>query len=319
MNNVIWQEAMVVSIQEIASGIRRIELSPLEGVTHYDPGSHIDVQVQVNDARETRSYSLIGESGGDAYVIAVRLASDGRGGSIAMHALEAGQTVRISKPKNLFSLSYTSKSYLLVAGGIGVTPLVSMASALARRGADVRMVYMGRDRSMMALIPELTAVLGDRLTVHADSESGPLDMNALVQTVEGDGEAYVCGPIGMLESVRSLWASSGRVPHRLRFETFGSNGHRPPQSFVVDIPRLGKQIVVPADRSMLEALEEAGAEPLFNCRRGECGLCSVQILSVDGEVDHRDVFFSDRQKAESSHMCSCVSRIASGRISIELP
>jgi len=127
----------------------------------------------------------------------------------------------------------------------------------------------------------------------------------------------VCGPIGMLEAAKRAWQESGRPVDGLRFETFGNSGRYASEPFTVRIPRLGKEIVVARNQTMLHALEAAGVDMIFDCRRGECGLCAVKILEVDGKVDHRDVFFSDAQKATNAQLCTCVSRVVGGSITID--
>jgi vanillate O-demethylase ferredoxin subunit len=121
----------------------------------------------------------------------------------------------------------------------------------------------------------------------------------------------------MLEAAKRAWRESGRPVDGLRFETFGSSGRYAAESFTVRIPRLGKEIVVPSNQTMLDALEAAGVEMIWDCRRGECGLCALRILDVDGTVDHRDVFFSDAQKASDTQLCTCVSRVVGGSITVD--
>ena len=117
-----------------------------------------------------------------------------------------------------------------------------------------------------------------------------------------------CGPVPMLEAVKRAWAAAGRPPADLRFETFGSSGRLPAQAFEVRIPRHDLSIQVPADSSLLEALEAAGVQTLWDCRRGECGLCAMDVLAVEGELDHRDVFLSAHEKEAGTRICACVSR-----------
>ena len=121
----------------------------------------------------------------------------------------------------------------------------------------------------------------------------------------------------MLEAAKRHWGQSGRRIDKLRFETFGSSGRFASQPFKLNIPRLGLEIDVPANQTMLEALEAAGVEMIFDCRRGECGLCALPILAVDGIVDHRDVFFNDEEKATNKKLCTCVSRIVGTSLTID--
>jgi vanillate O-demethylase ferredoxin subunit len=117
----------------------------------------------------------------------------------------------------------------------------------------------------------------------------------------------------MLDAIKTAWAEAGRPPAQLRFETFGSSGRFAPEAFAVRIPRLGLETLVPHDVSMLEALEACGADLMFDCRRGECGLCQVKVLDIDGVIDHRDVFLSDAQHKKGDRLQSCVSRVVSPR------
>jgi len=123
----------------------------------------------------------------------------------------------------------------------------------------------------------------------------------------------------MLEAAKRHWHEAGRPVAQLRYETFGSGGSLASAPFKVSIPRLGLEIDVPANRSMLEALEEAGVEMIFGCRRGECGLCVLPIVEAPFPVDHRDVFFSPEEKATNGKLCTCVSRIAGGSITVDTP
>ena len=148
-------------------------------------------------------------------------------------------------------------------------------------------------------------------------EGRRVDIAAEIARLDPEGELYVCGPIGMLEAAKRGWRESGRPVDRLRFETFGNSGAHPSVAFVVKIPRLGKEIAVGANETMLDALEEANVGMIFDCRRGECGLCALPILAVDGVVDHRDVFFSDAEKALSLKLCTCVSRVYGASITVD--
>jgi ferredoxin-NADP reductase len=309
-----WGSATVVDVCAVADGVRQVVLEPVGPGPAAPPGSHIDIEVFVNGGRDIRSYSVVGTGPyGNQIVLGVQLARQSRGGSAYMHALRRGSQVTITQPLQNFPLTYGRPSYVLVAGGIGITALVAMGKALKARGADYRFVYGTRSRRLMAFLEELRADHGDRLEVYVDDEDNRLDVDSLVKGCAPDAEMYVCGPIPMLDAIRRAWAVAGRPPFGLRFETFGSSGRFAPEPFQVRIPRLGLETIVPHDVSMLEALELAGADMMFDCRRGECGLCEVRVLAVDGAIDHRDVFFSDTQHQRGDRMCTCVSRAVSPR------
>ena len=130
-----------------------------------------------------------------------------------------------------------------------------------------------------------------------------------VRDVDSDTEAYVCGPIRLMDAVRRAWLERGLPIANLRMETFGNSGWFDPQEFTVRVPALGLETRVKPNQSMLEALEAAGADMLYDCRKGECGLCEVRVAALEGDIDHRDVFYSERQRNAREKMCCCVSRV----------
>jgi vanillate O-demethylase ferredoxin subunit len=315
-----WIPATLRATRALTPGIREFTLVPDEGAAPYPTGAHLRIRLDVAGRATTRHYSLVGAAPRDgAWRIAVQREDAGRGGSRAMWALEPGARLTLSRPASHFELAAGAPEVLLLAGGIGITPMLGMAEALRRRGARFRLLYAGRARAAMAYLPELASMLGDALVVQAEDEAGRPDLAAAFAALAPAAEAYVCGPIGLLGAARRAWAAAGRPPASLVFETFGSSGHAAPRDFVVRIPRLGREVRVPADVSMLEALEAAGVGVLSDCRRGECGLCALDVLAVEGRVDHRDVFLSDRQHAENRRICACVSRMAGGGITIDPP
>jgi vanillate O-demethylase ferredoxin subunit len=312
-----WGEGVVRATRDLSPDIRSIEIAPASGFVPPSPGSHVNVGVMIGDRPDTRSYSIVGPCADGVYRIAVKRLQESRGGSAYMWSLAPGARLSVSAPANHFDLSLGRPEYLLLAGGIGITPVFTHALALARAGAKFRMLYACRGRRDAALAAELAREIGDRLRLIVSEEGARVDIPAEIARLDPEGEFYVCGPIGMLEDAKRAWAASGRPVDKLRFETFGSSGLRPSVPFTVRIPRLGKAIEVGANESLLEALEGAGVDMIYDCRRGECGLCALPILEVEGEVDHRDVFFSDAEKAENGKLCTCVSRVYGASITLD--
>jgi ferredoxin-NADP reductase len=312
-----WLEARIEATREVARDIRLLEIRPAHGAVPWGPGSNLNVTVMAGGRPDTRSYSLVGEPDPDVYRITVKRLPESRGGSAYMWSLAPGARLRITQPKNHFELAFGRPDYLLIAGGIGITPIYGMALALARRGARFRLLYAARGRADLAFAPELEAQLGDRLELFVSDEGRRIDVMAEIQHLTPGGELYVCGPIPLLNDAKRAWAASGRRMGGLRFETFGNSGLYAPEPFVVRIPRLGLTVRVPENQSMLDALEQAGVEMIHDCRRGECGLCAVDIVEAEGVVDHRDVFFSEEQKARNRKLCTCVSRAVRGGITID--
>jgi ferredoxin-NADP reductase len=312
-----WIPARLHSIKDVARDIRLFEIAPDEGVRPYAPGSHIDVSVIVEREQDARSYSLVGEPKSEALSIAVKRSLSSRGGSEYMWSLTTGARVTISRPKNHFELSFGPGEYLLVAGGIGITPIYGMALSLLQRGSNFRLIYAARSRPDMAFADHLSNAIGDRLELYPEDSVGRVDLAKQIHSIAPHAEIYVCGPVGMIEAVKRCWRDQGRPQHKLRFETFGCTGHYPSEGFVVSIPRLQREFSVLSNRSLLETLEAEGIEMISNCRRGECGVCVVDVLDADTEIDHRDVFFSDSEKAQSRKICTCVSRAVGGRLIID--
>ena len=310
-----WRPARIVAQRDLTPTIREFSIQ-LEAPSACPVGSHLKIAVQTGVPEDFRSYSIVGATG-DVVRIAVKKLDDSRGGSAFMWTLKTGERVQVSAPQCDFPLNEQASHYLLLAGGVGVTPLVAMAERLASRGASVKMLYAARDACEFAYGAELAGLLGKRLGLHDASAGQTIDLSKEIAALPADGELYMCGPLGLMEAVKTIWAEQKRPASNLRYETFGSSGRFAVAPFVVHVPRLGISVRVPENRTMLDALEEAGVAVLSECRRGECGLCAVQIANVQGDIDHRDVFFSQDQHAESRHMCACVSRLAGGEVTIE--
>jgi vanillate monooxygenase ferredoxin subunit len=314
-----WLKAGVVGLRDLSPTVRELTLRPDGGAIGWSVGSHLRVQVVHADGRlDERCYSLVGLPGpGADWRIAVKRAEPSRGGSAFMWRLAVGDALTLQAPANHFELPPTPLPTLLLAGGIGITPVYGMALALAARRADVRMVYAARSDDELVYGAELQAALGPRLSTRVDGRGGRLDVEAEIAALAPEGQLLVCGPVPLLHAVQAAWAAAGRAPQRLRFETFGNTGALPTEPFWVELPRHGMRFEVPADRSLLEMLESHGVPCLADCLRGECGLCAVEVLEVQGRIDHRDVFFSAAEKSGNQRLCACVSRACGGGLVID--
>lgn len=311
-----WLDAVIESHRDVTPTVREFCIKPADGAQPHEPGGHLQLQLLVNGQPVTRSYSLVGAPDLTCYRIAVKRLDDGRGGSLAMWQLATGDRLQVTAPQNYFALDLNAPAYLLVAGGIGITPLVSMAQTLGQRGAAVRMLYGARAQAELAFLPLLDAAVGDGLQSFVGERGEQIDFAREIAALRQGAQMYICGPAPMLDAARRAWAAAGRPLADLRYETFGNSGRFAPQAFRVQIPRHQMDIMVPADCSLLDALEMAGLQTISNCRRGECGLCTMEVLSVKGEIDHRDVFLSDHEKQTRQRMCVCVSRVV-GEVTLE--
>jgi ferredoxin-NADP reductase len=304
-----WQHGRVITTDRLTDTIVRIEIE-VGLPARAEPGAHVDVRVPIDGRVDVRSYSVVDSSvDGTMLALSVHRAPTSRGGAVAMHALRPGDALELTKPMNDFPLRPGADRYLLVAGGVGITAILGMADRLRRLGAEYRLVYAGRSASAMAYLRRIQAEHGDRLSLHVGDEGSSLVVPALVRSVTEGEELYVCGPIRLMDAVRRSWLERRLPPARLRMETFGNSGWFEPQPFTVRVAGTAITAEVGPGETMLEALEAAGADLLSDCRKGECGLCEARVVTLTGDIDHRDVFYSERQHDARSKLCICVSRV----------
>jgi ferredoxin-NADP reductase len=305
-----WALGQVVSSVPVAHDVRRITIArPARG--RAAPGSHVDVRVPVGETTDVRSYSVVeSDDDGGLLTISVLLVPQSRGGSAFMHGLVPGDELAVTQPLQNFPLRVGAPRYLMLAGGIGITAVAEMARVLRHVGADYTLVYVGRGRERMAYVVELAELHGERLVLRVDAEGSPLDVADLVGSVDKQTELYMCGPIRLMDAVRRTWQDAGLPPANLRYETFGSSGWFEPQEFVARVPQRQVETTVRTDETLLEALTRAGVDLMYDCRKGECGLCLLDVACVDGDLDHRDVFLSADQQASGRSLATCVSRVA---------
>jgi len=317
----------VAEVRDINPLIRLFKLAPLNGepLPEFDAGAHISVQVKLpNGASDWRAYSLVeldpaaDRHAPGSYTIAVRREDQGQGGSRFMHYVMNGEVLNVKPPKNDFPMHASEGRVMLIAGGIGVTPMASMAARCRAQGQSVRLVYAGRNRHSMAFLPQLQALLGDDLVVHADDEAGaPLNVDALLASCDERDQLHVCGPKPLLDAVLAAARARGWPPERVHFELFA-----PPaaeagdRGFEVVLAQSQRTLQVGATQSLLDALIEAGCDPLFDCKRGECGVCTTTV--IEGDVDHRDYCQTDAERAAGKVMQTCVSRSRGPRLVLDL-
>ena len=313
-----WAPARVVEVADVTPRARRITLER-PGLRRAVAGEHVDLRVpSAHDPGRllTRSYSVVDSEDGRLSITVLR-GRDSRGGSAYLHGVGVGETLECSQPLQNFPLRLGAARYVLVAGGIGVTALVETARVLAATGREHELHLLARSRDDLAYLARLEGRHGEALAVHVVAVGSGLDVEALVARVAADPavaatELYVCGPIRLMDAVRRAWERHDLPAANLRFETFGNSGWFEPETFVVRVPDLGLEVPVAPEQSMLEALVGAGAPVMYDCLKGECGLCRLRVVGTDGELDHRDVFLSREQQEAGTAVCACVSRVAGG-------
>lgn len=314
-------QVIVHQLRPIARGVLEVTLvSESQGLLPKStPGAHIDLHLPNG---QTRAYSLTQAGSIESqsqYVVAVGLAASSRGGSSYVHhKLALGQVLTVGVPRNLFKLVDDPAPVMLIAGGIGITPLLAMAMQRLRHELPWRMVYAARNRAGAAYVTELSA-FSDQVRFHFDDENNgqPMDLRSVLTGVSAQTHIYCCGPSALMDKVREL--AVGHPTDRLHFESFGGNPQVPTtenRPFVVELARKRKTIEVAANQSILEALESCGVVLPSVCREGACGTCECAVL--EGEVDHRDQILSPKDKASHQVLMACVSRARGERLVLDI-
>jgi ferredoxin-NADP reductase len=317
----------VVRTQRLeAHNIISLELVPAAGQVFpaFEPGAHIDVHLP----GFVRHYSLLNafDAASPRYVVAVLKDAKSRGGSKYIHEqLRVGQTLQISQPRNNFKLDAAKPAgvpTVLLAGGIGVTPLLGMMRELRRQAQPVKMIYCARSQQGAAYLDELQGLCGDNVSshIHFDDAQGAPDLAQLLAGLAPETRLYACGPSPMLDAFVSTCAALGYThAHIERFaaaplaqtETAASA-----QGYAVTLQKTGVVVQVPPGKSILDALLDAGHNPDFSCGEGVCGSCETRIIS--GDVEHRDSILSASEQAANKSMMICVSRCRSGDLVLDL-
>jgi len=305
-----------------AADICSFELVSADGkpLPAFSAGSHIDVPLP---GGITRQYSLCNEPGeSHRYQIAVLRDANSRGGSSAMHErVNVGDVIEISAPKNHFPLAHEAKKSLLLAGGIGVTPILCMAERLAATGGAFEMHYCTRSAERTAFRERIAASrFADRVRFHFDDgdASQKLDIAGLLGSPEGGTHLYVCGPKGFMDAVLGTARERGWPAAQLHCEYFSAEvvHSASDESFEVQIASTGRIVVVPRDKTVVQALTEAGVEVQTSCEQGVCGTCLTRVL--EGVPDHKDMYLTPEEQAANDQFTPCCSRAKSARLVLDL-
>ncbi|MFJ8331335.1 PDR/VanB family oxidoreductase [Streptomyces sp. NPDC094437] len=303
-----------ISLASSSGASRCYELRAADGGTlpPFEAGAHVDVHLGPS---LVRSYSLLNSpQQKDRYLICVRRDDTGRGGSQAMHRdIAVGQRLRISAPRNLFAL-VDAERYILLGGGIGVTPLLSMAETLAARGAAFTLHHYTTGEADAPLLERLReAPFADRVTVHhsAAGDSVRAGLPAELHAPDAESAVYVCGPAGFMAHVTERAGELGWRDGQIRLERFAPAARTDEQpaddgEFSVRIASTGACYAVPPDRTIAEVLTDHGVEIELSCEQGMCGACLTPVLA--GEPDHRDDVQTSEEHAANTQITLCCSR-----------
>lgn len=280
------------------------------------PGSHIDVHLPNGLVRQ---YSLCTELNANHYEIAVLNEPQGRGGSAFMHqSLKLGDHLKISEPKNLFLLDSSAKKTLLLAAGVGITPILTMAEHLLQKGADFSLHYCTKSPEQSAYMERIkNSGLAPSSHFHF-SQDGRINLAEVIKEALDDLHLYVCGPAEFNDAVIDCATSKNWQPSNIHREYFSAApiDHSQDGSFEIEINSNGEILSVPADQSMLNVLEDNGYFIPVACEEGVCGTCLTGLL--EGEADHKDVFMASQEHAKMDQITPCCSRAKSARLKLDL-
>lgn len=314
----IARTVRVADIANVAGGIKVLRLEDPDGLPlpAWTPGAHIDLLA----GDFSRKYSLCGNPSDPHYTIAVLREDEGRGGSRFIHdTVLPGQLLRLRGPKNYFRLEDSAARHVLIAGGIGITPIIAMADQLKQLNRDYVIHYCGRSRGAMAFADRLVRDHGSRAVLHVSDEGNRADLASIVAGCGESGACiHACGPAGLLEALNGHCA--GLPEGMLRSEVFSTDGAGAMQAgdtaFGIELEDSDLSLTVAAGQTLLDVVRAAGIDVPSDCEEGLCGSCEVRVL--EGEVDHRDKVLSTSERAEGSRMMACCSRAVGQKLRLAL-
>ncbi|GAB13289.1 oxidoreductase [Arthrobacter globiformis NBRC 12137] len=304
----------------LATGVVELELASEDGsdLPVWEPGAHVDL---ILPSGTVRQYSLCGDPGYlSAYKVAVLLDEKGRGGSREVHeGLETGTVVTIRGPRNHFPLG-EHESYLFIAGGIGITPMLAMARKVAAEGRNWRLIYGGRSLDTMAYLPEIKALKGGKVELVPADTKGIPDIKGAIENATG-AHVYTCGPEPMLrvveENTKALLGADF-----FHFERFGADPNAVPEdtdgdtAFEVELATTGKTLTVAADQKLIDVVRKVVPSVPFSCEQGYCGSCETGVLA--GIPLHRDQLLTEDERACNDTMMICVGRSRSPKLVLDI-
>ncbi len=317
-NSYTMMDVTVTDIQQLTPLIKQFTFQKSDGSAFpaFTGGSHIIVQMS---DKLSNAYSLMGSPADlSTYKICVRKDVEGKGGSIHMHeALNVGDHIQITEPKNLFGLAEHGERHILIAGGIGITPFIPQLEELMARGADYELHYAFRAPEHGALWGDLQAGCHQaNCHSYVNSDGHNLDVTALVQAQPLGTHVYVCGPKALIDATIAACNAARFRDEHIHWEQFASTMPTDGDSFEVVLAQTGQTITVAPDESILQAVEKIGVSVDCLCREGACGTCETAILA--GEAEHYDQYLDDDEKASQKTIMICVSRARGKSITLDL-
>lgn len=313
-------DLVVTSIQAVAKDVVAIQLQLENGdaLPKFTAGAHLDVVLPDGMVRQ---YSIFNSPlDEDRYCIGVHRSPTSRGGSIQMHGLKVGDKIIVSEPRNNFALVPDCQNAILIAGGIGITPILSMATHLYETGTNFRFYYSARASDTMAFRQLIeSAPWRDHATLHfSDIAKSHLNLPEILANPRPDTHVYVCGPGAMIDAVLATASAQGWCTSHVHRERFGAEVVHvgTDKEFVVELAKSGMQVTVQKNQSIATALRKQGVVIQTSCEQGICGTCLTGLKS--GLADHRDDYLTEEEKRDGKQIMICCSRAISEKLVLDL-
>jgi vanillate O-demethylase ferredoxin subunit len=319
-----YADAVVLERRELTGRIAELKIGLADRSVPpvAEAGSHLELRFGGSRGYFLRHYSVVGPLSVDDRIepfwrIAVQREDRARG-SAHIHAnFRTGTRLRVSHPIGAFRLARNMPHALLIAGGIGITPILPMMRSLLIRRQSFSMLYAGISRDAMAYADDMLAMGGEHARLHEASRDGVADLDALLAFQPPGTIAYICGPGAMIDALRAIARARAWEQNRIRYEVFNA-AHQPDDTDFAVRLKSGRIIEVGAGTTILDALEAARVDTLADCRRGECGLCLTDVLDPHEGIDHRDSYLTTEEKAAGTQLTICCSRAKGQVIDLDL-
>lgn len=313
------QTVRVVDIEELTPRIKRFRLVSANGarLASFSPGSHVAVEIALETKKLRNSYSLCSSSyQTNFYDLAVLSKEDSRGGSEYLHQISTGTKLNIGFPKNSFCLNSLAKKYILIAGGIGITPFISMLNNFSRFNTPFELHYAAKSVKECAFYNFLQQEYGNLVKFYFSDRQERLMPKQILEEQPLGTHVYLCAPSSLRLDCRSAAKALGYPSSAIHRELFGAVKTNRVKPFTAVLAQSETEIKVPKDKTLLEALEAAGISPNYSCRAGGCGACEVKVIK--GKINHLDNYYSPEEKAEQNKILTCISRAKSEQLVIDI-
>ncbi len=315
----MMQAVKIIKIKNLTPKIKVFRLTEIDGkkLKAFSPGSHIAVEIPVGQKIHRNFYTLCSsQQQTEFYDIAVLLTNNSRGGSQYLHRSKIGTKLNISYPKNSFSLASFAQKHILVAGGIGITPYLSMIAYLSKNNIPFELHYAAKSASECAFYDFLKCEYSSQVKFYFSELEEYISPEKVLEKQPLGTHIYLCIPHSLRKDFITRAKSIGYPKSAIHQEIFGAKKVNQKRSFIANLSKSKQKITVAKDRTLLEALEAAKIPIDYSCRIGGCGACEVKVIA--GDIEHLDSYYSSVEKTQQNKMLACISRAKNQQIIIDL-